>query len=267
MRYLPLTLKTPAENLALDEALLDAAEAGKLGTEGVLRVWESPTYCVVLGRSSKPEVEVQLDACQQDGIPVLRRSSGGGTILAGPGCLMYAVVLSLREYPQLRAIDQAHHFTQARLSQMLSTDGATILSAGTSDLTIRPGTSQNSPSTPALKFSGNAMRLKRDHLLYHGTLLYDFDLTKIARWLATPTRTPVYRNERTHTEFVMNLKMDRVTLTQLLVTGWQANEELAAWPEKLTAAIANSKYQDDPRWVIHSPQTEPSHTELPHPEK
>lgn len=267
MRYLPLTLKTPAENLALDEALLDAAETGVLGAAGVLRVWESPTYCVVLGRSSKPEVEVDLDACLRDNVPVLRRNSGGGTILTGPGCLMYAVVLSLREYPQLRAIDQAHHFTQTRLSQMLTTDGETILSAGTSDLTIRPATSRNSQSASALKFSGNAMRLKRGHLLYHGTLLYDFDLAKIAQWLATPTRTPDYRNERTHTDFVTNLEMDRATLTQLLVTGWQANEELADWPEEIMAKIVNTKYKDDPRWVIHSPQTEPPHTELPSPEK
>jgi len=115
MRHLHLTLPSPAENLALDESLLDAAEAGEIDT-GVLRLWESPTYCVVLGRSSSAAIEVHLEACHQDCVPVLRRSSGGGTILAGPGCLMYALVLSFQDYPQLQAIDQAHQ--ERRFAQL-----------------------------------------------------------------------------------------------------------------------------------------------------
>src|SRR5947208_2305701 len=46
MHLLDLTLPTAAENLALDEALLLAAEGG--GPE-VLRLWENPSYAVVLG--------------------------------------------------------------------------------------------------------------------------------------------------------------------------------------------------------------------------
>jgi lipoate-protein ligase A len=49
MKLLDLTLPTPAENLALDEALLDAAEAGELPDE-VLRLWEFPQAVVVIGR-------------------------------------------------------------------------------------------------------------------------------------------------------------------------------------------------------------------------
>ena len=50
MKLLELTLPTPAENLALDEALLDAAEAGELPDE-VLRLWEPSQPLVVVGRS------------------------------------------------------------------------------------------------------------------------------------------------------------------------------------------------------------------------
>ena len=41
MKLLDLTLETPAENLALDEALLEEAEQSTKPTE-VLRLWESP---------------------------------------------------------------------------------------------------------------------------------------------------------------------------------------------------------------------------------
>jgi len=50
MRYLDLTLPSPAENLALDEALLEEAEASGRPTE-TLRLWEPRQPAVVVGRS------------------------------------------------------------------------------------------------------------------------------------------------------------------------------------------------------------------------
>ena len=64
MRLLDLTLETPAENLALDEALLDAAESDT-GPGEVLRLWESPREFVVLGTSSRAADEVNIDACRR----------------------------------------------------------------------------------------------------------------------------------------------------------------------------------------------------------
>ena len=260
MHHLKLTLDTPAENLALDEALLDAAEAGEMPagvlSAGVLRLWESPTYCVVLGRSSVADVEVNLEACRRDRIPVLRRSSGGGTILAGPGCLMYALVLGFQDHPQLQAIDRAHEFVLENLSQILSqmlsspetSPETTVAPHGTSDLAIR-----RAATGPWQKLSGNAMRLKRRHILYHGTLLYDFDLERLPRWLAAPTRTPAYRDEREHAEFVTNLNVGREALCKTLVKGWQADEALPAWPEERTANLVQKKYIDNPKWTLHLP--------------
>jgi lipoate-protein ligase A len=249
MYYLPLTLNSPAENLALDEALLDAAEAGEIDS-GVLRVWESPTPCVVLGRSSSAAVEVDLAACGQAGVPVLRRSSGGGTILAGPGCLMYALVLDYQTYPHLRAIDAAHCFVLRQLAHFLTPLVQGVQTDGTSDLVFQP-----TVSAPRRKFSGNAMRCKRSHLLYHGTLLYDFDLPQIEHWLATPTRTPVYRGKRQHSEFVTNLPLERETIVKTLQLGWHAHLTLPAWPEQRTTDLVQTKYTDDPQWVIPTPST------------
>ncbi len=107
MRLLDLTLETAEENLALDEALLDEAEAGREPRE-VLRIWESPRPLVVLGRSSQVSHEVELAFCRQQGIPVLRRASGGAAIVAGPGSLMYAVVLSY-DVAARAALDRRRH--------------------------------------------------------------------------------------------------------------------------------------------------------------
>ena len=255
MQKLDLTLPTLAENLALDEALLTACEQGEI-LGNVLRLWESDHHGVVLGRSSDPAVEVNLAACRDAAIPVLRRVSGGGTILAGPGCLMYAVVLRLDT--TLRGIDQAHQFVRGRLQECLAPLVPGIRPVGISDLAL--ATPPAKPAPPAEipwdtltryhKFSGNALRMKRTHLLYHGTLLYDFEIDRVTHLLAAATREPLYRLGRSHEEFVANLPVLRTALVSSLTTGWQASEPLADWPRERTAAIVREKYHGDPQWVI-----------------
>jgi lipoate-protein ligase A len=215
--HLNVTLDTAATNVAADEALLAAAEDGALPGE-VLRLWESREPAIVQGRSS-PDSEVRAAVCQADGVPVVRRASGGATVAIGPGCLMYAVVLALEQRPELRAIDRAHQFVLKRLAAACSSlvDGVQI--AGTSDLVLAdPG------GRPPRKFSGNSLRVKRRHLLYHGTILYDFPLERIERWLGTPARQPKYRARREHGAFLTNLPAPRGELEAALIAAWNAEE-------------------------------------------
>jgi lipoate-protein ligase A len=64
------------------------------------------------------------------------------------------------------------------------------------------------------KFSGNAQRRLKKSLLFHGTLLYNFDLSLIAKYLPYPTRSPDYRNHRDHHTFITQLST--TTETQLI---------------------------------------------------
>ena len=235
MRYLELTLHGAAENLALDEALLEEAEAAGGPTE-TLRFWEPEGPIVVVGRSSKIELEVHRDACRQLGAPVLRRVSGGAAIVAGPGCLMYAVVLSYELHPSLRAINQAHRFVLGKLAAALGPLVSGLQCRGTSDLAIGEQ-----------KCSGNSVRCKRRHLLYHGTLLYDFPLELIGRCLSMPPRQPEYRQGRDHESFVANLSLDAAAIRRALTAAWEATEPLDDWPRELTARLAAEKY-DSRQW-------------------
>ena len=45
------------------------------------------------------------------------------------------------------------------------------------------------------------------HLLYHGTVLYDFNLELIDECLTMPPRVPDYRASRDHRDFVTNLPL------------------------------------------------------------
>ena len=230
MHFLDLTLPTPAENLALDEALLDEAEASG-GPQETLRVWEPAAPLVVVGRSSRVADEVRVDVCRADGVPVLRRASGGAAIVSGPGCLMYAVVLSHRLHPMLRSVDQAHRYVLDRLTAALRAHAPTARCRGVSDLALGD-----------LKCSGNSLRAKRDHLVYHGTLLYNFSLPLVERYLAMPPRTPDYRQGRSHGSFIANLPLAREILCRSLVEAFAATEPRAAWPQERTALLVRERY-------------------------
>ncbi len=260
MHRLELTLPTAAENVALDEALLDLAEESSHPRE-VLRIWEPTKYMVVAGRSTRIGQEINRPECDARHIPIIRRSSGGATIVAGPGCLMYAVVLSYELRPELRDISKAHCFVLGRLVEALRSTGLAITQAGTSDLVIadcglriadcRNGISQTAIRNPkseiqtSRKFSGNSLRAKRTHFLYHGTLLYDFDLALLAKCLRMPPRQPDYRSARGHLDFVANLPLSRPQLIAALHAAWPTTDELTNIPLPHVQELVATRFRQD----------------------
>jgi len=237
MRYLDLTLPTAAENLALDEALLEEAEALGQPAE-TLRVWEPTGLAVVVGRSSKIADEVHVEACLRLGVPILRRTSGGSAVVIGPGCLMYALVLSLQLRPELRAVRLAHRCVLGTLADALGRLVSGVCCRGTSDLAIAEGDPTKNPR----KISGNSIRMRHDHLLYHGTLLYDFRLEWADRLLAMPPREPKYRRGRAHGSFLANLPLEAASIRQALKTAWDATEPHPGWPRDLIARLVAERY-------------------------
>jgi lipoate-protein ligase A len=219
MNYLDLTLATPAENLACDEALLNFCE--ETGGAEILRIWEPTDYFVVVGYANKVDVEVDREKCRAKKIPVLRRCSGGGAVVQGSGCLNYSLVLNFSENESLQTITQANRFIMERQRQILQTrPGITIDIEGHTDLAVA-----------GLKFSGNAQRRKKKFLLFHGAFLLRFDLPLIANLLKMPSRQPTYRANRPHEKFVTNLDWPTDELKQLLRRGWNASAQLKSIPD------------------------------------
>src|SRR5262245_56295038 len=117
MRLLELTLPTLTENLALDEALLLQAEDG--GPE-VLRIWEWCERAIVLGAAGKLAQEVDEDACKLQRIPIARRSSGGGAVMLGSGCLLYTLVLRFDRDPSLRDLHASYRFILGQFERAMA---------------------------------------------------------------------------------------------------------------------------------------------------
>jgi lipoate---protein ligase len=227
MRFLDLTLATPADNLALDEALLLAAEQGQDGE--VLRLWEWPRPAVVLGSGCRLAEDVEAAACAAQGVPILRRSSGGGTVLLDVGCLLYTLVLPYDRHPALNEVRTSYRFILDEVLQALALDGAE--QAGISDLAIA-----------GRKFSGNAQQRKRRHLLHHGTILYAFDRSRVGAFLRPPPRQPEYRAQREHEAFLCNVPLPGDEVKRRLRQQWRAEESGAGWPREMVRQLVEEKY-------------------------
>ena len=237
MLFLDRTLTTIEEDLALDEALLVEAEEGR--SWPLVRVWERPEPAVVLGASGRLLQDVVVEACRVDGVPIARRSSGGGTVVVGPGALNFAVVLPRGFAPGLDAVDRAQSFVLERLADALRERGVPVEVLGSGDLTV-----------DRRKVSGSAQRRLREHFLVHATVLYDFPLEWISRYTRLPDRQPAYRESRSHDDFVANLDVSRSELVAALRTAWGVDPESAEpkVPSQLVAALVADKYGDH-AWV------------------
>ncbi|MFO1489110.1 MAG: lipoate--protein ligase family protein [Verrucomicrobiota bacterium] len=241
MTFLELTLPSPAENLAGDEALLDWREAE--GGGGILRFWQSPEPFVVVGYANKVATEVNVKGCRENNVPVRRRCSGGGTVLQGPGVLNYALVLPIEENSPTATINAANRFIMERnreaLERLVQSDHplARVSVEGHTDLAVTWN-----PGDVPLKFSGNAQRRKKAFLLFHGTFLLESDLDMVAQCLATPSMQPEYRHGRSHLDFITNLRLPAGTVKESLRTVWRATSPLQEVPRQGIESLTRDKY-------------------------
>jgi lipoate---protein ligase len=233
MKHLDLTLPSPAENLACDEALLDACEEN--GGEEVLRFWEARETFVVVGYANKIATEANAENCRAKKISTLRRCSGGGTVLQGAGCLNYALVLRITEDGPCRTITSANQFIMERNRAAIQSFSKSQISiSGHTDLCLGD-----------LKFSGNSQRRKKNFLLFHGTFLLNFNLALVGEFLRMPSLQPDYRVSRSHDDFLVNLNLPAGQVKAALQKVWNASEELKIVPQSEIQKLIVQKYSTD----------------------
>lgn len=117
---------------------------------------------VIVGRNQLIEAEVNVAYCQQHGIAVVKRLSGGGTVYHDHGNINYAFIVSKNGTP------------------VLDMDFATPVIDALRSFGIHARTGQRKELLVGdKKISGTASHITRDRVLYHGTLLYRTDLTHL----------------------------------------------------------------------------------------
>ena len=240
MHLLDLThrLSTPAENLALDEVLLDLAETGQGGE--TLFFWEPREVFVVVGYANKVATEVNVAACEKRGVPVFRRCSGGGTVVQMPGGLNYGLILGIQEQGPTRNITIANQYIMKKnrdaIQKLLPPSALSV--RGHTDLCVDD-----------LKFAGNSQRRRKNFLLFHGTLLLNCDLSLISELLPQPCSSPIIAPARPHSEFVTNLNLPATDVKNALIQAWNADAKSPDQFSGKTTALAREKYAT-PEWNL-----------------
>ena len=206
LELLDLKLRNPYLSLALDEALC-LSFSRKKDFVGALRLWSNP-YAIIMGRTCRPEKNLEDRFLEQfrtthlrrswSGEVVLcRRASGGGTVLHGPGGLNYSLYLPLDRHPGLYPVQRSYQILLGLVCDALGRLGVAARLEGQSDLVV------DAPEGGVRKISGNAQFRKHGLLVHHGTLIVHRDLIEfIERYLRHPPSEPGYRGGRSHADFL-----------------------------------------------------------------
>lgn len=162
MIYIETGSTKPFINLAFEEYFLRNLDLG----DNIFMLWQNePT--IVVGRFQNTLEEVNQAYTNAHNIHLIRRITGGGAVYHDLGNLCFTFILH-GITPDMVDVPR---FAQPVINA-LSQFGIPAEVTGRNDLTI-----------DGKKFSGNAMALQKKRLLFHGTLLYDTDLTVLSEAL------------------------------------------------------------------------------------
>lgn len=181
MRLVLTGSNDPYYNLAAEEYYL------KNASDDVFMLWQNAPV-VVIGKNQNYYAEVNLKYTEANGILVARRITGGGAVYHDGGNVNYTFMTS-RE--KANVLDFAY-FTAPVLKALFGLgiearlSGRNDLLAKVSDENPEEGDTTR-PRDPIsgtwAKFSGNAMTATKERILNHGTLLFDSDLSVLAKSL------------------------------------------------------------------------------------
>ena len=207
-----LDTAAPALGLAVDEALFESVRDEG---EAVLRFWVNEPS-VIIGRSQGIAAEVDLDRARGEGIPVLRRISGGGAVYHYPGNLNVSVILGSE--------DEGGSVVDVFLRL------GNLIRVGLTDLSLLVEVSGNRLLIAGRKLGGAAQARRRNCVLYHTTLL------------VRPANRPIERLLRAHrrdyrSNGVASRPEETTTLTEALGRSLSTEEAVNAVVAGLPASF------------------------------
>ena len=150
----------PAYNLALEELL-----ASEYDREFFMLWRNGPS--IIVGRNQNTLREIDADAVRALGIPVVRRTTGGGAVYHDLGNVNYTIARHGLA-PGEDDFARCAHPVVAALRRL----GAAAEFSGRNDILVE-----------GRKVSGSAKRVLRDRTLFHGTMLFDVDLEVLGKVL------------------------------------------------------------------------------------
>lgn len=211
-RYLPYSVFRGSENMAIDEAIMSAMKENH-NAQPVLRFygWEPATLS--LGYAQSYAKEVDVEACRQANIDVVRRPTGGRAVLHQYE-LTYSVIVPESEEHVKGTIIQSYLKISEALLKGINAVGvpAEIVAQANS---LHPGTAAcfDAPSWYELVVAGKKLvgsaQMRRDGiLLQHGSIILHFDTDLLFKLLKLP-------NEEVRQRLTKSLKTKACALDEV----------------------------------------------------
>lgn len=165
-------------------------------------VWIPDKTYIVLGASNRAESAIHTDRVEKEGISVLKRPSGGQTVMLTP---LNIVIATVRVEPIMVQPKDVFDRTNQLIIAVLESFGMKGLHlTGISDIAIH-----------GMKILGSAIYRKKNVLLYHAVLNVAEPASTFEHYLQHPQKEPDYRQGRTHADFVTSLCKEGFSATQV----------------------------------------------------
>ena len=183
-------LRTGRENIAHDQAMIDAHVAGKIG-DSFKFIHFKP--CALVGRHQDLSQELKLDECERRGVQTVRRITGGGAIYFDEGQLGWALVCDRRTVGG----------NLEEITEKICTAAASGLSTLGIDARFRP---RNDIEVDGQKISGTGGFFDGNTLIFQGTVLIDLDPETMMAVLNVPQHKLAKRDLESAARRVTSLK-------------------------------------------------------------
>jgi lipoate-protein ligase A len=169
-RIIPFRYFNAAMNMGIDEAILDGLRDGT--SPPTIRLYGWDPSAVSIGRFQGLEYEVNLEACRQAGVDVVRRITGGGAVYHDrDGEVTYSILGQANLFPE--RIPDSYRVICDDVIYALQLLGIPAEFAPINDIAVE-----------GRKISGNAQTRRAGLFLQHGTVLYQVDVEKMFGLLA-----------------------------------------------------------------------------------
>jgi lipoate-protein ligase A len=145
---------------------------------------------IVLGISGVVHELVDEQKLHHHPIPLIRRFSGGGTVVVDQNTLFISFIFSRRDFDLGNCPRKVMQWTEVVYKPVFAPES---FSLEETDYTLYNK-----------KIGGNAQYFSKERILHHTTFLWDF-LPHHMSLLKMPKTTPRYRKDRNHEEFVDRL--------------------------------------------------------------
>lgn len=162
------TLLNPYLNLAIEDYVYNQMPLPPAGNANRLMFYvNSP--CVVIGKNQNPWNEVNVPLLNSLRIPLVRRRSGGGTVVHDAGNVNYSFMTTKDKFDRYTFANLVARAVNGILGRG---DGIKVTERG--DIVTEQG---------SLKVSGSAYKLSKGKLYHHGTMLLNLNLEVLRQLL------------------------------------------------------------------------------------